>query len=173
MNLAIAIDAAQAANEKKLASEIPTPKLDVDTEAIMRLRHFAEWTKQRGVKFLPCAPSSVAAFVRSEAAIGVPPERILTALEAIQVAHDNSGLASPVATSAVRAELARILKLDNPRWSKAELLVYAGLPIELQAIVVRRQKRDSDLIRKLQNENSELRKSINTKGNTDVRQEES
>src|SRR5262249_27511088 len=99
MNLSLAIEQAQAVNEKKLASQVPAPKQELDSEALLLLRHFAEFTQQRGVRFLPCAPSSVAAFVRSEAAAGVPPQRILAALEAIQAAHDNGGLPSPIATA--------------------------------------------------------------------------
>src|SRR5262245_27049960 len=111
MSLQEAIDRAQANNEQKLASRVPSPKQELDSEALLLLRHFAEWARARGVKFCPAAPASVAAFVRSEAAAGVPPERILPALRAIEAMHDNSGgLANPIATAPVRAELQRILK---------------------------------------------------------------
>jgi hypothetical protein len=167
MTLVDAIERAHAENEKKLASQVPTPKQELDSEAIMHLRRFAEWCKSRGVKCLPCGPTTAAAFIRHESAAGVPADRILSALEAIEAAH--SGLSNPIASAAPRAELARILKLEGePRsWSKPERLVFAGLPPEVQGIITRRAKRDSDLIRRLQNENHQLKMSLNTKGNTE------
>jgi hypothetical protein len=158
MTLAEQIELAHQQNEKRIASEVGIPKLEQDTEALMLLRHWVEWAKQRGVRYMPCAPASAAAFIRAESAVGVPAERIVRTLEAIQAMHDNAGLANPIATAPVRAELSRILKLDGPRsWSRSERLLLATVPAEVRAVIERRSKADSDLIRKLQNENYRLR----------------
>src|SRR5215831_18424364 len=139
MNLAQSIEAAQANNEKRLASQVPALKLELDSEALLLLRHFAEWARARGVKFCPAAPASVAAFVRSEAAAGVPPERILSAVRAIEAMHNNEGLANPVATGICRAELQRILKTEPPAsWNKQEQLLWLDLPPEIQAVISQR-----------------------------------
>jgi hypothetical protein len=168
MTLIDAIEQAQASNEKKLASQVPTPKQGLDSEALLLLRHFAEWAKQRGVKFLPCAPTSAAAFIRTESAVGVPADRIIRTLEAIQTMHDNAGLANPIATAPVRTELVRILKIDGPRsWSKAERLVFTSLAPEVQAIIQRHAKIDSDAVRKAQNQAAAFKQQLESleKGN--------
>jgi hypothetical protein len=160
MNLAQAIDAAQATNEKKLAAEIAALKLALETDAVLHLRRFAEFCKSRGVKALPCAPPTLAGFVRAENALGVPSDRILDAVRAVELAHDAAAISNPAATAATRAELSRILKIEPPRWNKEELLVFWGLSPEAQAIVSRHSKLDSNAVRKAQNETAELRNKL-------------
>jgi hypothetical protein len=187
MTLAEQIETVQLANERKLAAEVGAPKQEqLDTEALVTLRHFAQWAKSRGVKYLPCAPTTLAAFIRSESANGVPPERILTALEAIEQAHESTGLANCVATGVVRAEL-RHLKIDElygyfssscstadltlgPRgWAKEERVVFVTLPPNAQKIIARHLWLDSRAVRVAQNRATELQKQISElkqKGNT-------
>ncbi len=96
------IERVQANNEKKIAAEVGIPRQEVSTEAALLLRHFCAWCKARGVKSLPCAPVTVAAFVRAQGADGVAPDQILEALSGIEALHDNQGLPNPVATAVVR-----------------------------------------------------------------------
>jgi hypothetical protein len=175
MTLTEQIELAHQQNEKKIASEVGIPKVELDTEAVLMLRHFAEWAKSRGIRYLPCAPASAAAFCRAESAVGVPAERIVRTLEAIQAMHDNAGLANPIATASVRTELARILDIPAPRsWPTADKLKWNSIPPEIQAVISRRDAQDSKVLRRLQNENAELRKSINSNQkdiDSNVRQE--
>ena len=169
VSLAQQIERGQAANQQKIAAEIGIPQQDISTEAALLLRHFSAWCNSRGVKSLPCAPTTVAAFVRSEAAIGVSPEQIFDALAAIEALHDNSNYANPVATAAVRCELGRLFNLDgHPRsWPKADRLKYNALPIELRIVIDRRETQNTRALRKLQNDFAAFKQ----KGTENVRQE--
>jgi hypothetical protein len=152
------IEIAQQKNADKLAAELKPPRFELDTEALLALRHFKAWCDQRGVKSCPARPATAGAFVRSEAAAGVQPERIFDALQAIELLHDNAGLPNPIATAAVRAELGRILSVDAPRsWKKSDGLLFNGLPIEVRAVIARRARQDELAIRKLQNETATSR----------------
>ena len=148
------IEIAQQKNEQKISTEIGIPQQEISTEAALLLRHFSAWCKSRGIKALPCAPTSVAAFVRSESAIGVPPERIFDALQVIEAVHDNAGYSNPCATASVRVELGRLFNLDgHPRsWPKADRLKYNALPIELRIVIDRREIQNTRALRKLQND---------------------
>ena len=141
----------------------------------MALRHFADYARSRGVKYLPCAPTTVAAFIRSESAIGVTPERIVLELRAIEQAHDSAGLPNPVACASPRMDLTRIIKTEGPRsWNKSERLVFAGLAPEVQGIILRHAKLDSDAVRRTQNEAAVLRSELKSleKGNENAKQQE-
>ena len=157
MNLAQAIQQAHERNEQAIATRIAAPRLDEDQ---VLLSNFVKWTKETGVRCLPAAPASVAAYLMTLAG---QPETILKTVEAIDAWHVNQDLGSPTATPAVREALTGILKLDPPRWNKSEQLLWAALPPEVQAVISRRDKQTSTLIRHLQNENAELKKQLSQK----------
>jgi len=158
MNLPQQIEAAQQKNEAKLAAEIAPPKLEIETDALLLLRHFAAWCKERGIKSCPAQPATVAAFIRSQNSIGVQREQIFDALRAIEAMHDNHALPNPVATAAVRVELGRILNIEAPRsWPKADRVKFYSLPIEVRAVIERRAQQDTKALRRLQNEVAQLR----------------
>jgi hypothetical protein len=155
LTLVTAIQLAQEKNEAALAQTAASFKTEID----MHLRHFAGWCKQRGVRLCPAKPGTIAAFIRSEAAIGVPQDRILAALRSIEQMHDQAAEPNPVACSMPRAELARILKVTAPRsWPKAERPLFFSLPVEVQQIVARRAEQDSITLRRLQNKVAEALK---------------
>src|SRR5262249_20598468 len=150
--------------EQAIATRIAAPRLDEDQ---VLLSNFVKWTKENGVRCLPAAPCSVAAYLMTLAG---QPETILKTVEAIEAFHVNQNLGSPTATSAVRAVLEEILHSDGPRsWSKSERLVFASLPVEIRAIIERRVRLDSNAVRKAQNEAAALKHRIEQfeKGNTD------
>ena len=83
--------------------------LEVDTEAQRLLGRFVNFCKDNGVRALPAAPGTIAAWIAAEVN---PPEVILRTLQTIEAVHSNNDLANPVACAAPRAALARIMKLD-------------------------------------------------------------
>jgi hypothetical protein len=166
-DLVQAIDLAREACEKRIAAEIDAPKHKIDdTEALLILRQFAEWCRSRGVKWLPATPATCAAWIRFQDADRIASETILKAIEAIQAAHNNNNFANPIATTAVRIELGRVLKIKPPRWPKNELPLFFGLPPEIQAILARRAEQDSTALRRLQNKVAELAKKGNCNDDT-------
>lgn len=65
MSLVEEIERAHRKNERKLVQDIKPPRYELTTEEALYLRHFAAWCQSRGVKFLPCSPVTLAAFIRS------------------------------------------------------------------------------------------------------------
>jgi len=160
MNLAAEIAAAHAKNEAALASQIITPQLDIEAELFNRWIAFC---RERGVRHLPGSPAVVAVFIHWLHANHTPQDIILKSLESISAAHSNSNLADPVPCAAPRQAVLDVMKLDPPRWNKSEQLLWAALPPEVQAVISRRDKQTSTLIRRLQNENAELKKQLSEK----------
>jgi len=157
--LAEEVRRAHSQNEARIAAEIGTQKSEYDTEAQLYIRHFAEFCKGRGVPGLPARPATVAAFVRYQHAAGVPAEGIIAALNAIEAVHSDHNLASPTATTAVRTELSRILKIEPPRsWNKQEKLFFTQLPPEVKAAIARMEHEREKVIRRYQNEMAACRK---------------
>jgi hypothetical protein len=158
MNLAAEIAAAHAKNEAQLAKSIAVPTVSLDDDAQMRLQHFGDYCRSLGIRSLPAAPASVAAYAKGQYTRGTAPDAILHTLQDIEAVHSNANLANPIATTAVRAVLTEILKLDPPRsWSKSERLAFASLAPELQFIVERHARLDSNAVRKAQNEAAALK----------------
>ena len=156
MNLAAAI---AGAHEAAITADMQCHAVPLDAaecDAIARLR---KWCQEIGVSSCPCKPLTLAAFIRSEAALGVAPEEIATTYcGAISELHNHYGHANPTATTPVRLELSRILKLTPPRsWPKKDRLMFAGLPPEARAIIARREEDRDRELRRLQNELAKLK----------------
>jgi len=145
--LADAIAQAVARNEAALAATMQ--RYTPDDESQSAIAQWRKWCGDNGVRACPAHPAAVAVFVRSLGALGADEKAISEALCAIQQLHDSRGLPSPVATAGVRAELTKILELKPPRsWRKAEQLLFAELPAEIQLTIGRReQQRDTELRR--------------------------
>ena len=73
MNLAAEIAAAHAKNEAAVATSIAAPRLELDRT---RLQNFADFCKQYGIRALPAAPATVAAFIKAEYTRGTAPDGI-------------------------------------------------------------------------------------------------
>lgn len=151
------VEKGQIANEAKLLKQVEKPTFALDTDAQLQWRHFQSFCQTRGVRFLPAHPATVASFAFSENSFGVPSERIMSALEAIELNHDNAGLPNPIATSMVRAALGKVLTLPAPRWPDRDKLKFFTLPIEVQAVILRREKRNTQEIKRCQLEAADLR----------------
>jgi hypothetical protein len=178
MSLTTAIQLAQEKNESVLAQSIPPAKPELDSEGLMHLRHYAAWCKQRGVRFCPSKPSTIAAFIRSEAANAVPPAKLFAAMLAIEAMHDSQNESNPVACAAPRAELMRIMDATDKKditiegqaqlakvldvrapesWNKSERLLFDDLPPAVKGVISRRDEQQRRAVRHAQNEAAQLR----------------
>jgi hypothetical protein len=169
LGLAQQIELAQRANERKIATSVPLPQQEISTEAALLLKHFAAWCKSRGIKALPCAPTSVAAFIKSESDSGVRPQQIIEVVHLIEALHDNQGLANPVATAVVRCELGKLLKIEAPRsWRKTEWPLFYSLPIEVRAVIERRQRENDNALRRVQQDSALLKQQKGTDNDKEI-----
>ena len=72
--------------------------------------------------------------------------------------HLNNNLADPVASNQVRSVLEEILLIDGPRsWSKAERRLLELVPIEVRAVIQKRQDQTDRAVRLAQQEAADLR----------------
>ena len=75
-NLAQAIAEAHSRNEQTLAARIAAPKPQLDSDALVCVRRFADWCCSKGVPFCPAQPATVAAYIRFENKEGANFQRI-------------------------------------------------------------------------------------------------
>jgi len=158
MNLAAEIAAAHANNEAQLAKSIAVPTVSLDVDAQMRLQNFADFCKSVGVRPLPAAPATVAAYAKGEYTRGASADAILHTLQDIEALHSNANLANPVASMAVRAVLGDMLHIEAPRsWPQATRPLFNSLPIEVRAVIKRRQDQNDRAVRLAQQTAADLR----------------
>ena len=160
------------ANEQRLLQEL---KLDVPRPALAkdvleRLDIFGKWAASKSVRKCPAKPHVVAAFCLDQHQMGAAPQVILAILAAVEALHEYHGLSNPVRTSAVRAALDTIIKIDLPRsWPASNKVLFAQLDPDIREIISRREQQRDKALRRLQNEAAEQRqkngadKSVQTK----------
>jgi hypothetical protein len=152
--LAEAIAQAHERNEAALAAKVAVPRQELDDATRQLLGTFAKFCSENGVPNCPAKPNTVALFIRS-----LPEANVLPTCEAIQACHDYYGLASPIASASVRAELERTLKIVPPRsWPRAEQLAFSQLPVEIRAVIARREIQRETELRRCQNLAAEAKK---------------
>jgi hypothetical protein len=162
LSITDAIQLAQEKNEAALAQNVQPPPQELDSEALLLLRHWAEFCKARGIRACPARPASVAMFIRSENSLGVPVERILAALAAIEVMHNQAAESNPVACAMPRLELEKITNIEAPRtWPKVDRPLFQSLPPDVRAVIKRNADSTSLALRRLQNKVA----AISQKGN--------
>lgn len=156
--LADAIAKAHLLNEEKLTAGVQV-SVQLDPDAELRLEAFNRFCTKYGVRNCPAAPKVVAAFCRAEEKLGTEPRKVSLTLSAIELLHDRHGLANPVATAPVRAQMEKIFQIEPPRsWPKAEQLMFASLPSEIRAVISRREKERETVLRRAQNEAAETKR---------------
>jgi hypothetical protein len=145
------------ANEQAIASCFPPPPA-LPPEVQQLLIPFLEWADRQRVRSLPARPASVAAFAQWQKDLGVPKDKISATLTAIEALHTAANWGNPVATPLVRTTTAAST-IEPPRsWAKDEKQLFAGLPVEVQAIVARREQEREKVLRQAQNSTAEYRK---------------
>ena len=163
MNLVEQIQAAQARNLAALSAKtpLPAPKDLRDAERGL-LANFAKFCAAHGVSECPAAPVVIAAWIRSERAIGIESERVLATLAALAKAHDVAGLANPICTHAVRAACEEFLDTSEApqSWNKEERYLWAVLPPDIRTVISRRDRQQCLVVRRVQNETAELRNKL-------------
>ena len=173
-DITTAIDLAMDRNAEALTQQIGPVKQVMDSEGLMHLRHFAGWCRQRGVKFCPAKPATIAMFIRTESANHVSAEKILAALRAIEQMHDDQMEANPVACAAPRAELERVTKIEAPRtWPKADRPLFQSLPPDVRAVINRNADFTTLALRRLQNKVAAISKKAGiTNDDTDTKKDD-
>jgi hypothetical protein len=145
------------ANEAALASCFPPPA-KMTPEAQRQVLPFLQWAATQKVRALPARPTSVAAFYQWQDDLGVPRDKIGTVLSAISAMHYAASLGDPVATPIVRTVTAAST-IEPPRsWTKDEKELFTGLPVEIQAVITRREHDRERIMRRAQNEAADLRR---------------
>ena len=110
------------------------------------------------MRSLPAHPASVAAFAQWQKDLGVPREKISAALSAIEALHNAASVGNPIATPIVRTATSAST-IEPPRsWAKDEKQLFTELPVEIQAVVARREQDRETVLRRAQNEAGELRR---------------
>jgi len=148
--------------EQKIATEfgsrLPQPP-ELDDETRTNLKHFIEWASDNSVRFCPVKPQVLAAWILTQASTGLDEQTLLKEVESIDRLHQRHGLASPVATTAARAALEAVLRIEPPRsWKVPEKEIFVTLPVEVRAAVSRREKQREVEVRRLQNSVAELKR---------------
>lgn len=125
------------------------------------LQPFIEFCHSKGVPHLPARPSTLAAYVLEQAALGKQPDKVRELVTAIEVLHDLNGHANPAATSLVRFALDRMAPIEPPRsWAKEEKLLFTALPPEIQYVVHKRERSREKELRNRQNALAEEMKKV-------------
>jgi hypothetical protein len=125
--------------ESALAEQLGAPTVELDDEAKRNLLPFLEWTTEKNVRCSPSLPTTIGMFIIEQSGKGIPEQKLLDQVAAIEQLHDSLNLPSPVATSAVGFALEQAVKSEPPRsWTKAEKGRWAALPPEIRAVIKRR-----------------------------------
>jgi hypothetical protein len=145
--------------EAELAATLPdTPRPLIDPETKSRLEAFLHWCNEKNVRFCPARPTTVAAYVRFQAALGVSEDKILAGLAAVEALHHYHGLASPTQSPALDAALDEVLTTVPPRsWNADEKVLFAQLPPTIRKVIARREEDRERWFRRQQNETATKR----------------
>ena len=140
----------------QLATVLPPLVSELDDQTLRRLAIFSAYCADRGVLLCPAQPATVASFIIAQVAKGERAERIFELTVAIELLHDQHGLANPVATAIARRALASLGVIEPPRsWRPNEKMLFSSLPLEIQTAVARREHEREKEIRRMQNATAE------------------
>ena len=153
---------AQLARENSIAADIfrclsyVPPAIDEHT--IEHARPFTTYCQERGVSHLPARPETIAAWLLSTLALSPHIDRVLNALEAIEVLHDAHTLPNPCKTAIVAQALACWPDRDPPRsWPANDKLMFLQLPLMTQHVIARREAQRDKQVQRVQNEAAAVR----------------
>ena len=129
---------------------------------------FVRWCNERGARYCPSKPATVAAFVLTEK---MDADHLLRCLEAVAATHNEHRLANPVATAIVARALERVITVEPPRsWPKDDKAAFLLLPADIQSIIARRERERDRWLRHAQTDAAKKRqpdaaeKNVETKG---------
>jgi hypothetical protein len=150
----------EAALAHQIAAQLPQPP-ELDEQTQLLLVFFVQWCGSIGVRHLPAAPTTCAMYILNQAKVGIAPERIAAEAQAIELLHDQCGLANPMQTRAARFALEQVLKIEAPRsWPKEEKAMFMHLPVQIRNIILTREIDRERNLRRGQNEIAEQRKAL-------------
>src|SRR5262245_11944782 len=154
-----------AQSEAQIASCFPPPS-QLSDDARQRLIPFLAWCEQQKVRPVPCRPQCVAAYCQHQQDIGVSRQVIAERLEAIADLHNAASWGNPCATPVVR-RVTGASTIEAPRsWDKESKIAFTELPVEIQAVIAKREQDRETAMRRAQNEAGELRRLLKTAADT-------
>ena len=102
----------------------------------------------------------------------LPDNDLESAALAIVVIHDSVGASNPVATVACRTVLERRLRPETPRsWSNEDKQLFASLPVEIRAILTRRENQRDNALRRGQDKIAAEIKRLNAPAEAEPKKE--
>jgi hypothetical protein len=156
VNLSDAIDQMLAMNGQQIHASLGLPRVEPSEEQLALWYRLEAHAATRGVRAFPSTPALVADFLNT-----LIDEELEEVCLAIQAIHDSVGASSPVATIAVRTILERRLRAESPRsWSRDDKQLFASLPVEIRAVLARRENERDASLRTKQNQLAEERKKL-------------
>jgi hypothetical protein len=159
--LAARLDAGEAEILKKVAADLPQPPA-FDDQTRADLQPFINWTTQKSVRYAPCKPYIVAAYLIDQAGTGASTETLLRRVSAISKLHDKYSLADPTNVTCVREVLNDLVAVEPPRSWPADLKAeFRTFPIPAQKTIAAREQDRERALRKKQNELAERLKAVN------------
>lgn len=170
-----ALDHCEGIVARTLIGKFPTARGLTDDER-ERAEIFVRWCDAAGVRYCPAKPATIAAFILGQKSRGVSPETVLDQVLAIETLHDYHGLANPVATFPARSALTQIATLGAsapPRgWSENERILFPLLPIEIRAVIGRRDGEREKALSRAMNEADRARRQLAAAENAATSKEE-
>ena len=150
----------QEINARQLHSSLALPRVEPTREMLHLWGRLEEHAARRGVRSFPCTPALCAEWLST-----LEDSALEEACAAIQTIHDSVGASSPVCSLAVRTVLERRLRPETPRsWSKEDRAFFASLPVEIRAILTRRENERDASLRTRQNKLAAAIKSASADG---------
>jgi len=154
------LDAGEAEVLKKISDQLPQPPA-LDDEVRADLAPFLSWTAAKSVRYAPCRPAIVSAYLLDIAATGISTGALLRRVNAISVLHDHYNLADPTNTTVVREILSDLVAAEAPRaWTKEEKAEYATFPVPARRAISRVELSRERNFRQQQNLLSEKLKTV-------------
>jgi hypothetical protein len=135
------IGKAELAIANQVKALLPPVLEQLDEETQRLLIPFIQWCAAANVRHLGATPATCAAFILSQAKVGIAPERIVAEAAAIEKLHDQYNLANPLQTRTARFALDQVLKIEPPRsWPKEEKAMFTHLPVQIRNIIAKREQ---------------------------------
>jgi hypothetical protein len=155
--------AALDAGEARVAAEltIQPRAIELTPDVLARFDRFSKWCAVKQCRRLPAKPTTIAAYVLEQDALGHPAQQIISVLDAIALAHDHHSLPNPTQTAIVSAALDQVVKVEPPRsWRPEERAEWSRVPPGIRHAIARRESDRDKALRQAQNKLADERHAL-------------